>query len=62
MEYLEGNSMTDDIFGMTKSVEKNDHIASDEIDRVFDGNAIHITEVKHYTSDDSEQLKIRADT
>ena len=49
--------MTDDIFGMTASVEKNYHIASDEIDRIFDGNAIHCTEVKHYTSDDSEQLK-----
>ena len=49
--------MTDDIFGMTASVETNYHITSDEIDRIFDGNEIHSTEVKHSTSDDSEQLK-----
>ena len=49
--------MTDDIFGMTASVETNYHIASDKIDRIFDGNAIHFTDVKHYTSNDSEQLK-----
>ena len=49
--------MTDEIFGMTASVETNYHIASNEIDRMVDGNAIHCTEVKHYTSDDSEQIK-----
>ena len=49
--------MIDDIFGMTTSVEKNYHIASNEIDRIFDSNAIHCTEVKYSTSDDSEQLK-----
>ena len=49
--------MTAEIFGMTASVETNYHIASDEIDRIFDGNAIHCTEVKHSTSDESEQLK-----
>ena len=41
----------------TASVETNYHIAYDEIDRIFDGKKIHCTEVKHYTSDDSEQLK-----
>ena len=57
MEYLESNNMTDDIFGMTASVEKNYHISSDEIDRIFDGNVIHCTEVKNSTSDDSKQLR-----
>ena len=54
---LESYNMTDDIFGMTASVETNHHIASDEIDRIVDGNAIHCTEVKNSTSDDYEQLK-----
>ena len=49
--------MTDDIFGMTASMETNYHIAFDETDRIFNGNAIYFTEVKHYISDDSEQLK-----
>ena len=49
--------MTDDIFGMTAYVEKNYHIASDDIYRIFDGNIIHCTEVKHSTFDDSEHLK-----
>ena len=49
--------MTDDIFGMNSSVEINYHIASDEFDRIFDGNAIHCTDVKNSTSDDYEQLK-----
>ena len=55
--YLESDSMTGDIFGMTADMETNYHITSDEIDRIFDENAIHFTEVKHYTSDDYEQLK-----
>ena len=42
--------MTYDIFGMTTSVETNYHIASDEINRIFDGNAIRCTEVKYSTS------------
>ena len=50
---IEGNSMTNKNFDMTTSVETNYHIASDEIDRIFDGNAIHCNEVKHSTSDDS---------
>ena len=54
---IESDNMTDDIFCMTASVETNYHIASDEIDRIYDVNAIHCTEVKHSTSDDSEQLK-----
>ena len=54
---LEIDSMTDEIFGVTASMETNYHIASDEIDRIFDGNEIHCTEVKHSTSDYSEQLK-----
>ena len=57
LAYLESNNMTDDIFGITAFVETNHHIASDEVDRIFDGNAIHCTEVKHSTSDDSEQIK-----
>ena len=57
LAYLESDDMTDVIFGMTASVEKNYHIASDEIDRIFDGNIIHCTEVKQYTYDDSEHLK-----
>ena len=57
MASLESDNMTEDIFGMTAYVETNHHIASDETDRIFDGNAIHCTEVKNSTSDDSEQLK-----
>ena len=57
LAYLENDNMTDDIFGMTVSVKKNYHISSDEIDRIFDENAVHCTEVKHSTSDNSEQLK-----
>ena len=53
LAYLESDSMTDEIFGMTASVEKNYHIASNEIDRIFDGNAIHFTKIKNSTSDDS---------
>ena len=29
LTYLESDNMTDEIFGMTASVETNDHIASD---------------------------------
>ena len=54
---LHSDNMTNDIFVMNASVETNYHIAYGEIDRIFDGNAIHCTEVKHSTSDDSEQLK-----
>ena len=57
MASLESDNMTDNIFCMTKYVEKNYPIASDEIDRIFDGNTKHCTEVKHFTSDDSVQLK-----
>ena len=52
---LESDSTTNEMFVMTASVEKNYHIAFDEIDRIFDGNSIHCTEVKHSTSDDYEQ-------
>ena len=51
--YLESDNMNDDIFGMTASVETNYHIASDEIDRIFDGNKTYCSEVKNSTSDDS---------
>ena len=54
---LECDNMTDYIFGLTASIEKNYHIEFDEIDIIFDGNSIHCTEVKHSTSDDSENLK-----
>ena len=40
---LESDNMTDEILGMTASVETNYHMASDEIDRIFDGNAIYCT-------------------
>ena len=32
---LESDNIPDAIFGMTASVEKNYHIASDEIDRIY---------------------------
>ena len=51
---LQSDKMTGDIFGMTASVEKNYYISTDEIDILCDGNAIHWTEVKYSTSDDSE--------
>ena len=51
---LESDIMIDDIFGMTASVERNYHNASDEIDRIFYGNAIHCTEIRNSTSDYSE--------
>ena len=54
---LECDNMTDYIFGLTASIEKNYHIEFDEIDIIFDGNSIYCTEVKHSTSDDSENLK-----
>ena len=54
---LESNRITDEIFGMTASVETSYHVASDEIDRIFDRNEIHCTEFKHSTYDDYEQLK-----
>ena len=57
LAYLETDSMTDEIFGMNAYLETNYHIAFDEIDRVFGGNAIHCAEVKHSTSDDYKQLK-----
>ena len=57
MASLESDIMTGAIFGLTASIETNYRIASDEIDRIFDGNAIHYNEVKHSTSDDSEQIK-----
>ena len=37
---LESDIMTEDIFSMTKSLKTHYHIASDEIDRIFDANAI----------------------
>ena len=51
---IESDNMTDEIFGITVSMETDYLIASDEIDNFFDENAIHCTEVKHSTSDDSE--------
>ena len=38
LAYLEINSMTDDVFGMTASMGTNYHIAFNEIDIIFDGN------------------------
>ena len=57
LAYLKSDSITDDIFGMTVSAETNYHVASDEIEIIFDINSNHCKEVKHSTSDDSEQLK-----
>ena len=54
---LKIDNMTKNIFGMTTSVEKNYHVESDEIERIFDANVFHCKEVKHSTSDDYEQLK-----
>ena len=56
MVSLESDNMNDETFGMTASVKTNYHIASDEIDRIFNANVIHCNEVTHSTSDDSEQL------
>ena len=49
--------MTNSIFGTTASIETNYPIASNEIDRIFDANMVHCNELKHSTSDYSEQLK-----
>ena len=57
LAYLKRNIKTDNIFGMNTSVETNDNISSDEIDRIFNANVIHCNEVKHSTSDDYEQLE-----
>ena len=38
--------MTYNIFGMSAYVETNYHIASNEIDRIFDANLIYCNEVK----------------
>ena len=43
---LESDSMSNEIFGMTTSMEKNYRIGSDKIDRIFDGNVIQCTEVR----------------
>ena len=43
---LDSENITDDIFGMTASMETYYHISSDEIDRIFYRNTIHCTEVK----------------
>ena len=57
MASLKSNSMTDEIFGMFASVKKNHHVASDELEGIFNTNAIHCKEAKHYTFDDSEWSK-----
>ena len=54
---LESDSMTDDIFSITASMETNYHIVSDGTDRIVYGHATHCNEVKHSISYDSEQLK-----
>ena len=57
MESLESDSITDNIFYMNISTETNYHVASDEIEIIFDANVIHCKEAKNSTSDDYEQLK-----
>ena len=49
--------MNYEIFGMNSYVEKQYHVSSNAIDRIFDRNAIHCTEVKNSTSYCYEQLK-----
>ena len=39
---------------MISSVERNNHVASDEIEGIFITDSIHCKEVTHCTSDDSE--------
>ena len=51
MAYPESDNITNGIFGMNASVGTNYHVASDEIERIFDANAIHCKEVKHSTTD-----------
>ena len=57
MASLESDNMTDNIFGMITSMETNNHVAYDELEGIFDANAIHCKEVKHSTSNDSKQSK-----
>ena len=47
MGSLESDNITNNIFGMISSAERNNiHGASDEIERIFNANAIHCKEVK----------------
>ena len=57
MESLESDNTTNKCFGMIESAEANNHVASDELEGIFDANMIHCKEVKYSTSDDSEQSK-----
>ena len=57
MASLESNYITYEMFGMISSMGKNYQVASHEIEGVFDTNAIHCKEAKHYTSNDSEKSK-----
>ena len=52
LEYIKGNSMTDDFFVINEYVKTNYHIVSYEIDRISVGNVIHCTKVKNYIIDD----------
>ena len=51
LAYPESDNITNGIFGMNASVGTNYHVASDEIERIFNANAIHCKEVKHSTTD-----------
>ena len=47
MGSLESDNITNNIFGMISSAEtNNNHGASDEIEGIFNANAIHCKEVK----------------
>ena len=56
-EYLESDNKTNFFFKLVVYVETNNHVAYDELERIFDTNAIHCKDVKHSTFDDSEQTK-----
>ena len=55
--YLERDNIIDNIFGMIASVEKNNHVSSDELEGIFNANVIDFKEVKYSTSYDSEKSK-----
>ena len=57
MVYLERDNIIDNIFGMIASVEKNNHVSSDELEGIFNANVIDFKEVKYSTSYDSEKSK-----
>ena len=45
MESLESDNTTNKCFGMIESAEANNHVASDELEGIFDVNSIYFKEV-----------------